>query len=200
MGVTFHDDRTPTPSAVGHNDIVLTHPDPTRTIVMEGRVDLVVLPITFGLRAGTMRLADGRLTYTRRRRGRVVIDAPLHEVHSFGRSSLGTGFHLWHGATRYRFLVDQPAVPAEFGSGLVADAAEAVVQIRQGVARTARSRAEVDRWHDALVPVIAPGPPPGVTVRRPWSPRRFLWTTAALVTGATAVLVAAITAIVVATA
>ncbi len=178
------------------NCTVLTEPLPNTTPALEGRVDLVILPITLGLRAGTMRLADGRLSYTRRRRKRVVFDAPLHEFHSFGPSSLGTGFHLWHGATRYRFIVDEPAVPVGYGSGLIADAAEAVVQIQQGVARTARSRAEVDRWHDALVPVIASEPPSGVTVRRPWSTRRFIWATAGIVTGVTAVLVGVITAIV----
>ncbi len=58
---------------------------------LEAPVDLVLLPVTFGLRSGTMRLADGRLTYTRAWRRRVVFDAPLHEFHSFARSSMGTG-------------------------------------------------------------------------------------------------------------
>jgi hypothetical protein len=193
-------DHTRDPSGGGHNSTVLTDTDtdtaPTATLVMEGRVDLIVLPITLGVRAGSMRLADGRLTYTRRRRGRVVFDAPVHEVHSFGRSSLGTGFHLWHGATRYRFVAGPPAAPVGDAPGLVGDVAEGVAQVRQGLAQTARCRAEVDRWHDALVPVIAAGPPLGVTVRRPWSPRRFVATTAALVAGATAVVVGAITAVV----
>jgi hypothetical protein len=169
----------------------------TDTTALEGAVDLVVLPVTFGLRAGTMRLADGRLTFTRRR-GRVVFDAPVHEFHSVARSSLGTGFHLWHGATRYRFVVHHPVLPAEHGPGGLADAVEAVDQLRQGIVATARSRAEVDRWHDALAPVIAAVPPAGVEVRAPWSSARFLVTMLAGATTATLVLVAAIAAVVVA--
>ena len=119
------------------------------TTALEGAVDLVVLPVTFGLRAGNLRLADGRLTFTRRR-GRVVFDAPVHELHSVARSSLGTGFHLWHGPTRYRFVVHHPVLPSEYGPGGLASTVEAVDQLRRGIVTTARSRAEVDRWHDAL--------------------------------------------------
>ena len=169
----------------------------TDTAVLEGAVDLVILPVTFGLRAGTLRLADGRLTFTRRR-GRVVFDAPVHELHSVARSSLGTGFHLWHGATRYRFVVHHPVLPSEVGPGGLAGTVEAIDQLRQGIVTTVLSRAEVDRWHDALVPVVAPTPPVGVEVRAPWSPRRFVVAMLAGATAATLVLVAAIAAVVVA--
>ena len=114
----------------------------TATTELEAPLDLVLLPVTFGLRSGTMRLADGRLTYTRTRRQQVVFDAPLDEFHSFARSSMGTGFHLWHGSTRYRFVSYHPVLPAEYGSSLVANAAESVVQMRQGLAKTALSRAD----------------------------------------------------------
>ena len=172
----------------------------TATTELEGPLDLVLLPVTFGLRSGTMRLADGRLTYTRRRRQHVEFDAPLDEFHSFARSSMGTGFHLWHGSTRYRFVSYHPVLPAEYGSSLVADAAESVVQLRQGLARTALSRADVDRWHDTLVPVIAPQPPVGVDVRPPLSSGRYLAAMLGLATAATLVLIAIITAIVLMTA
>jgi len=168
----------------------------TSTTEIEAPVDLVLLPITLGLRAGTMRLADGRLSYTRRRRGRVLFDAPVDEFHSFARSSMGTGFHLWHGPTRYRFVVDHPVLPAEYGTSALADVAEAVVQIRQGLAKTARSRAAVDGWHDALVPAIAPAPPRDVDVDPPLSASRFLWTALGAVLAATLLLVAIITAVV----
>jgi hypothetical protein len=171
----------------------------TATTELETSLDLVLLPITFGLRSGTMRLADGRLTYTRRRHREVVFDAPLHELHSFARSSMGTGFHLWHGTTRYRFVSYHPVLPAEYGSSLVANAAESVVQMRQGLAKAALSRAEVDRWHEALVPVIAPTPPTGVEVRPPLSSGRYLGAMLGFATAATIVLIAIITAIVLAT-
>ena len=167
------------------------------TTALEGAVDLVVLPVTFGLRAGNLRLADGRLTFTRRR-GRVVFDAPVHELHSVARSSLGTGFHLWHGPTRYRFVVHHPVLPSEYGPGGLASTVEAVDQLRRGVVTTARSRAEVDRWHDALSPVIAPAPPVGIDVHPPWSPWRFVVGMLAGSIAATLVLVAAIAAVVVA--
>src|SRR4051812_35610512 len=148
----------------------------TATTELEAPLDLVLLPITFGLRSGTMRLADGRLTYTRRRHREGVFDAALDEFHSFARSSMGTGFHLWHGSTRYRFVSYHPVLPAEYGPSLVASAAESVVQVRQGLAKTALSRADVDRWHDALVPAIAPAPPTGVEVDAPLSSGRYLAT------------------------
>jgi hypothetical protein len=170
------------------------------TTALEAPLDLVLLPVTFGLRSGTMRLADGRLTYTRRRRREVLFDAPLDEFHSFGRSSMGTGFHLWHGTTRYRFVSYHPVLPAEYGSSLVANAAESVVQMRQGLAKTALSRADVDRWHAALTPVIAQTPPAGVEVRPPLSSGRYLAAILGLATAATIVLIAIITAVVLMTA
>jgi hypothetical protein len=172
----------------------------TATTELEAPLDLVLLPITFGLRSGTMRLADGRLTYTRKRRREVVFDAPLDEFHSFARASMGTGFHLWHGSTRYRFVSYHPVLPAEYGSGLVANAAESVVQMRQGLAKTALSRADVDRWHDTLAPAIAPAPPRGVDVRPPLSSGRYLAAVLGLATAATIVVIAVITAIVLMTA
>jgi len=168
----------------------------TATAELEAPLDLVLMPVTFGLRSGTMRLADGRLTYTRTRRRQVVFDAPVHEFHSFGRSAMGTGFHLWHGSTRHRFVSYDPVIPTELGSSLVADAAESVVQVRQGIAKTARSRAEVDRWHDTLVPAIAPSAPSGVEVRPPFSSGRYLLAMLGLATAATLVLILIITAIV----
>jgi hypothetical protein len=172
----------------------------TATTELEAPLDLVLLPVTFGLRAGTMRLADGRLTYTRKRRDEVVFDAPLDEFHSFARSSMGTGFHLWHGTTRYRFVSYHPVLPAEYGSSLAANVGENVVQMRQGLAKTALSRADVDRWCEALVPQIAPAPPTGLDVRPPLTARRYLAAMLGLATAATVVLIAVITAIVLMTA
>jgi hypothetical protein len=113
---------------------------------------------------------------------------------------MGTGFHLWHGSTRYRFVSYHPVLPAEYGSSLVANAAESVVQMRQGLAKTALSRADVDRWQDALAPAIAPAPPRGVDVRPPLSSGRYLAAMLGLATAATIVLIAVITAIVLMTA
>jgi len=54
--------------------------------------------------------------------------------------------------------------PVEFGPE-VPDWVEDVDQFGRSLRMQAISRAEVDRWHDALVPVIAPQAPPGVRVR-----------------------------------
>jgi hypothetical protein len=172
----------------------------TTTTAVEGRVDHVVLPVTLGLRSGTMRLADGRLRYTRRFRRRVVFDAPVGEFHSFARSSMGTGFHLWHGTARHRFIVYHPVVPATVGTGLAADLAEGVSTVRQSLVAHARSQREVASWEDVLVPVIAPQPPPGVRVRPPYSRRRYVLAALAFALTTTLLITAAITAVVFATA
>ena len=169
----------------------------TQTIV-EGKVDQVVVPITLGLRSGTMRLADGRLRYTRRFRRRVVFDAPVGEFHSLAASSWGTGFHLWHGTTRHRFMVYHPVVPVTIGTGLVADVAEGLRTIGPGLASHARSQRDVESWQAALAPVISPHPPPDVRVRPPLSKRGYALAVAAFVLTTTVVIVAAVTAIVLA--
>jgi hypothetical protein len=175
------------PSGVRHNITMST----------EGSVDYVVFPLTFGLRSGTMRLADGRLTYTRKRKGRVVFDAPLGEFHSFARSSLSTGFHLWHGAARHRFVVYHPVLPVELGPGVL-DLVEDADQLRLSLTAHAISRAEVDRWHDAIVPVIAAQPPRGVRVRPPLSRGKFLAAMLGFAISVASVVAAVVVAIVLA--
>lgn len=179
-------------SAVGHN-ITMS----TSTLMMQGSVEHVVFPLTFGWRSGTMRLADGRLTYTRKRKSRVVFDAPVGEFHSFARSSWGTGFHLWHGATRHRFSLYHPVAPVELGPE-VPDWVEDVDQFGRSLQMQAISRAEVDRWHAALVPVIAPQAPPGIRVRPPLSTAGFLAAALGFAVSATLVVAAIVTAIVLA--
>src|SRR3712207_6689774 len=98
---------------------------------MEGSVDYVVLPITIGLRSGTLRLDGGRFRYTFKRKSRVLFDAPVTEFHSFARAWWGAGFHLWHGSTRHRFVVYHPVIPTELGVGVVANVAESVHQLAQ---------------------------------------------------------------------
>ena len=182
--------------------IIPTDPtDPTSdaaasTPAVEGRVEYVVFPLTFGLRAGPMRLADGRLRYTRKWRNRVVFDAPVAEFHSLARSSWGTGFHLWHGAQRHRFIAYHPVVAMPYGTGFVADVAEGVSQYAQARVAMARSQADVDGWYEVLAPVVAAEPPAGVRVRPPLTRRRFALAMAGFAIGATAVVVAAITAVV----
>lgn len=179
-------------SAVGHNVTMSTS-----TSLMEGPVEYVVLPLTFGLRSGTMRLADGRLTYTHKRQRRVVFDAPVGEFHSLARSSWGTGFHLWHGATRHRFSLYHPVPPAELGPE-VPDWVEDVDHFGRSLSMQAISRAEVDRWHDALVPVIAPQAPPGIRVRPPLSRTGFLAAALGFAVSVTLIVAAIVTAIVLA--
>ena len=169
----------------------------TSTSVMEGSVEYVVLPLTFGFRSGTMRLADGRLTYTRERKQRIEFDAPVSEFHSFARSSWGTGFHLWHGATRHRFSLYHPVPPVELGPE-VPDWVEDINQFSGSLKMQAMSRAEVDRWHDALVPMIAPQPLPGLRVRPPLSRAGFLAAALGFAVSVTLLVAAIVTVIVLA--
>jgi hypothetical protein len=169
----------------------------TSTSVVEGSVEYVVVPLTVGFRSGTMRLADGRLTYTRTRKHRVVFDAPVGEFHSFAPSSWGTGFHLWHGATRHRFSLYHPVPPVELAPE-VPDWVEDVNDFGRSLQMQAISRAEVDRWHDALVPVIAPQAPPGLRVRPPLSRAGFLGAALGFAVSMTLVVAAIVTAIVLA--
>lgn len=167
-------------------------------IELEGDVDHAVVPITLGMRPGAMRLANGRLRYTRKFRNRVLFDAPVQEFHSFARSSWGTGFHLWHGTTRYRFAAYNPVVPMELGTGVVSELADSVSAFNRSLVATALSRSTVDRWHDALVPLIAPHPPPTVRVRPPLSPVAFVLAALGFAVSFTLLLIATVAAIVLA--
>ena len=124
--------------------------------------------------------------------------APVDEFHSLARSSWGTGFHLWHGATRHRFMVHHPVVPVTVGTGLVADLAEGVSTIGPSLASHVRSQQEVASWHDALSPVIAAHPPAGVRVRPPLSTRGYALAVLAFVVATTLLVIAAVTAVVLA--
>jgi hypothetical protein len=139
------------------------------------------------------------LRYTRRFRKRVVFDAPVGEFHSFARSSWGAGFHLWHGATRHRFLAYHPAVPVTMGTGVAADVTEGVSMMRQGLAAHARSQHDVESWAAVLTPLVAAQPPAGVRVRPPLSRRAYVLAMLAFALTTTLLLVAAITAVVYAT-
>jgi hypothetical protein len=157
-------------SAVGHNVTMSTS-----TSVIKGSVEYVVFPLTFGWRSGTMQLGDGRLTYTRKRKQRVVFDAPLGELHSFARSSWGTGFHLWHGATRHRFSLYHPVRPVELGPE-VPDWVEDVNHFGRSLQMQA----------------------PGVRVRPPLFTAGFLAAALGFAVSATLVVAAIVTAIVLA--
>jgi hypothetical protein len=61
---------------------------------------LAALPITAFMKAGDLRLAGGRLTFTTEM-GEVLLDAPLDELHSVAAAA--TGIHLWNKRKRLRF-------------------------------------------------------------------------------------------------
>jgi hypothetical protein len=181
------------PRGGGHDAVMLA-----TEVTHEGAIDYMVFPLTLGLRSGTLRLAGGRLTYTRKRKRRVVFDAPVGEFHSFARAYRGTGFHLWHGSTRHRFLVYRPVLGVELGPSLAAEAIEGFDRMRKGLAQEALSRAEVDGWHDALVPHIAASAPPDVAVRRPLRGARFWFALLGSAVAVTLAFMAVVTAIVLA--
>jgi hypothetical protein len=158
----------------------------------ESRVDLLgKVPLTLTMKSGMLRLADGRLSFTRSR-DRVVFDVPMREVHSVAISSFG--ITLWHGTTRYRFATTQPPTPfAHSNNPLVAAAA-----LPDAIRKYRRSREAASDWFDVLSPLAGPVPL-GVTVDQPWSTKKSVAVMLAISFGVVVVIGGVITAIVFAT-
>ena len=147
-----------------------------------------------GLRAGTMRLADGRLSYTRRRRRRVVFDAPRGRVPQLRPLLDGNGLPpLARVAPGTASSSTTPCYPPSTGRAPSRTSPRAVVQIRQGLAKTARSRDDGRPLaRRASCPRSRRLPPREVDVRSaPVAASRFLWTARASVLAATLLLVSA---------
>jgi hypothetical protein len=156
--------------------------DPTTT--HETKADLLgAVPITLLMKRGQLRLADGRLSFTRSN-NRVVFDAPMSEIHSVDKSSFG--ITLWHGTTRYRFAIGQKyRAGASSGIPLVAEVA-AVGAIEDY--RDARLGADV--WVSMLRPLAGPAPQ-GVEVKASWP----TWKTMLVILGGACIIVFGIVAI-----
>jgi hypothetical protein len=167
---------------------MLRHPDMTEpairdTTIYESHADLLTaVPITFLMKAGTLRLADGRLSFTRSR-NRVVFDAPMNEIHSVGTNAFG--ITLWHKSTRYRFAIGQK-YRAGIDSGVPVIAA---VSAAAAIGDYRQARSSAADWASTLVPLQG-SVPSGVAIRTPW-PAWKTW--AAIIGGITAVTAVIVT-------
>ncbi len=141
------------------------------------------LPITLVSSSGTLRLADGRLSFTTDLRHKVLFDVPVGEIHSVSRS-MNNGLHLWHGPNRYRLaagnVVYVPGVGtvaggavggalagALVGAAELGDAGASAASIPGRVSLDRANRAQADTWFDVLR-ARQTDPPVGVRVRPPW--------------------------------
>ncbi len=145
------------------------------------------VPLTLTMKTGTLRDADGRLTFTRSN-GERLLDAPISEIHSVAQSVMG--ITLWHGDRRYRFAIGKNTVPLRGGTGLVG-AAVAAVQLPNALEQSRDNKYLALSWL-ADLQTAGGQPPPGLAIKRPWK----MWQWLAAVTGGVLGLVAVMVVII----
>ena len=90
------------------------------TLLFESRADQRGrVPITFLLKRGRLKIADGRLSVIRDKGG-IVFDAPIEDFHSLSTNVLG--ITIWLGPTRYRFVISQKTRSGLSSGNLVIEA------------------------------------------------------------------------------
>ncbi len=131
---------------------------------------------------------DGeRLTFRGGLRDRLLLDAPVAELHSV--AAMGSmGLHVWHGEDRYRFTLGSPSAGSVTTGSDVADGVGAVARLPAAAREDRRNRGAAATWL-ARLQTRAGEPPPGLRVRPPWP--GWMWWVGIL--GAVVVLLAAIT-------
>ncbi len=139
---------------------------------------LRAIPITMFATDGTLSLTDGRLVFAKSRR-RVVLDIPLHQMHSVMSSPMG--FHIWHGQRRLKFATgEMPTTSAGGISGVGAmGLGVATAQTRAALAEYRASKDLRDNWVSVLTPLVG-ARPTGLRVRKPWPLWALLLTTVAV--------------------
>ncbi len=110
------------------------------TLMFETRADQRGrgIPITFLLKRGTLKIADGRLSFVRAKAG-PGFDEPIGDFHSLSKNMFG--ITIWLGPTRYRFVIGQRPTRSGLSSGNLAVEAYAAVDSVQDY-RRARDLAE----------------------------------------------------------
>ncbi|HWL42200.1 MAG TPA: hypothetical protein VNQ73_04600 [Ilumatobacter sp.] len=153
--------------------------------VYETRAELMPrVPTVIGMRSGTLRLADGRLSF--RNRHRVLWEHPIGEMHSV-TSAASVGFHIWHGSRCYKLLPEWAPVAHLATGNPAVDVAAGVARIGEARRTDARSRDSRTNWVNLLAPLVGP-PPAGVKVRTPWP----MWALMTMVVLVAVLLMAAI--------
>jgi hypothetical protein len=172
-----------------HARVIMRPPRPKERTWMEmaSRAELVRgVPLTLLSTSGTLRLQDGRLSFTRTR-GTEVFDVPAQELHSVAISAMG--LTVWHDRQRYRFAIGNrhTNVPVNGPVGAVI----ALAEMPAAVAEYRAGRDLTRAWFDTLSPFAAE-PPDGLQVRAPWP----LWVWAVSILAATLVLISIIALVV----
>lgn len=128
---------------------------------------LATVPIWLLALSGTLRLADGRLSF--RTRSKTLVDAPLSEIHSVAENAFG--LVSWQGETQHRFTFGRPASARLYSNNL----ALAARALPKTFSDTRTASANTSSWLFRLEPLVG-FPPPGVVVPPPW-PKWKTWLT-----------------------
>jgi hypothetical protein len=152
----------------------------------------VRFPLTFTQLSGTLRLAEGRLTFTRSR-GRQVFDGAITEFHSFAPCYAGLGFHIWQGNRCHVLVFQRYGMPPVGSLGLIG-LALSLEATREAVENLPKAIADARRWQLILPPLVVSSPPPGVHVRPPLSTPKYWAAVSAAVLGMVAVVLGVIVA------
>ena len=112
------------------------------------------VPITLFLKPGTLKLADGRLSFVRRTGNSTVVDAPIGEFHSVSKNAFG--ITIWHGPTKYRFVIGQKdRIGASSSIPLVAAAS-----IPGAINDMRNAKQDAEELVRVLTPLVGPAPTP----------------------------------------
>ena len=139
------------------------------------------VPIAIGATPGRLRLAGGRLTFTKNKGG-VIVDLPVAELHSVSASSIG--LIVWHRTRRYRFAVG-PGNTAIHGTGAIGGVL-AIAQLPDEIKAYKTGVAMIAAWVDAIKAQAHGVPPDGLKIHKPWGTVK---TVLVVVAGATVLVV-----------
>ena len=128
---------------------------------------LATVPIWLLALSGTLRLADGRLSF--RTRSKTLLDAPLSEIHSVAENAFG--IVLWHGHTQHRFTFGRPSSVRLYSNNLALVASA----LPKTFSDASTARGNTSSWLFRLEPLVG-FPPPGMVVPQPW-PKWKTWLT-----------------------
>ncbi|MCC5950524.1 MAG: hypothetical protein JJU45_00360 [Acidimicrobiia bacterium] len=141
-----------------------------------GRGDPPSPVLRFFAKEGTLRLVDGRLSFTTRR-GVVVFDEPLGALHSVAPSELGAGLDVWSGPVRHRIVFPgtSDAIVVSNAPGVMG-VVDAAAGFEQSVRAHRGAKRVVEQWLEVLGDAVAAEAPAGVRVRRPRTGALFVLT------------------------
>jgi hypothetical protein len=155
---------------------------------------LAAFPITTFSTAGTLQLSEDRIRFVTESRGKVLLDAPLSEVHT-PQKMAGPCFRFWHGSKRWRFSAGVAPLVRHMGNDSVTGAIATAASLPEMHRRDTAARSAARQWVEVLEARATGTPPDGFRPGRPWPG----WAWGVAVVGVVAVWIGVITAIVFAT-